>query len=192
MTGAASLDSREGGKSVAKCHVWQFTQKYDGLFEGVMKALRGKCVCFKILFHAFSERQTGLSGAKCERNTMSHCGRGGDGERASTSGVHREGEQYYSEAPTQSTQSAAAHGLSHGNCSDNLTPVDQTGLRTDCTQCCRARGPLSQIMLTWVRQSSLRVMIYSQRSGPYLNQAIALQEQNPRYGSLNTQISLWV
>lgn len=47
-----------------------------------MKALQGKCVCFKILFHAFSERQTELSGAKCERNTMSHCGRGGDGERA--------------------------------------------------------------------------------------------------------------
>lgn len=43
--------------------------------------MQGKCVCFKILFHAFSERQTGLSGAKCEGNTMSHCGRGGDRER---------------------------------------------------------------------------------------------------------------
>lgn len=56
----------------------------------------------------------------------------------STSGVHREGKQYYSEAPTRSNNSAMARWLSHGNHSDNLTPVDQTGLRTDCTQCCPA------------------------------------------------------
>lgn len=101
-----------------------------------MKAHKGKNVCFKILFHAFSERRTELSGAKCERNTMTHCGRGGD--RGSMSGVHREGKQHYSEAPTQSTKSAVAHWLSHGNHCDNLTPVDQTALRTDCTRCCRA------------------------------------------------------
>lgn len=29
-----------------------------------------------------SERQTEPSGAMCERNTMSHCGRGGDTDRA--------------------------------------------------------------------------------------------------------------
>lgn len=33
-----------------------------------------------------------------------------------------------------SSRSAEAHGLSHGNGGDNLTPVDQTDLQTDCTQ----------------------------------------------------------
>lgn len=39
------------GGTVVNCQVQQFTQKYDSLFEGVMK-----CICFKILFHGFSER----------------------------------------------------------------------------------------------------------------------------------------
>lgn len=37
-----------------------------------------------------------------------------------------------------SSRLAEAHGLSHGNGGDNLTPVDQTDLQTGCTQssCC--------------------------------------------------------
>lgn len=58
----------------------------------------------------------------------------GEGTEQARREFTEEGKQYYSEGPTQPTKSAVAHLQSHGNCSDNLTPVDQTGLQIDCTQ----------------------------------------------------------
>lgn len=79
-------------------------------FEEIHEDITRKCICFKILFRGFSQRQTESCLAQSVKETQ---------------WVIVEG----------STRSAAAHWLSHGNNADNLTPVYQTDLRTDCTQC---------------------------------------------------------